>query len=249
MSVCIGLFFLLYGLVIASFLNVCIYRIPQKISVAAGRSYCPHCGHTLCWRDLLPVVSFVLLKGRCRYCGAPISPRYPLVELAGGLLFLGAYLRFGLSVQALLFCVIFSLLIVITGIDVAVQEIPDGLNALLALCGVLLIAADDGHRLTAALLGAVMVSVPLGLVAFFTGGIGGGDVKMMAAVGLCLGPALTVLAFFIGCISAAAVALGLMAAQKASRRSLMPLGPFLALGTVIAAFWGEALIGWYLTLF
>lgn len=249
MSVIIGLFFLLYGLVIASFLNVCIYRIPQKVSVAAGRSYCPNCQHTLSWRDLVPVVSFVLLKGRCRYCGAPISPRYPLVELAGGVLFLGAYLRFGLSAQAILFCAIFALLVVITGIDMAAQEIPDGLNALLALCGVLLAAADDGHTLTAALLGSVIISVPLGLIAFFTGGIGGGDVKMMAAVGLCLGPALTVLAFFIGCISAAAVALGLLAAKKASRKSLMPLGPFLALGTFIAAIWGEALIGGYLTLF
>ena len=245
----IGVLFVLYGVVIASFLNVCIYRIPQKESVAAGRSYCPNCQHALCWRDLVPILSFVLLKGRCRYCHAPISLRYPVVEALGGVLFLGAYLRYGLSVKAIVFCAIFSLLIVISGIDLAVQEIPDGLNLLLAVCGVVLVVIDPSYPFLQALLGVVIVSLPLEVVALFTGGIGGGDVKLMAAMGLCLGPKLIVLAFFIGCVSAAVVSLALMAAKKVGRRSLIPLGPFLALGSAAAAFWGDGLISWYLTLF
>lgn len=249
MSGLIGVFFGLYGLVIASFLNVCIYRIPLKESVAAGRSYCPNCQHPLCWRDLVPIASFVALGGRCRYCQAPISPRYPLVEALGGVLFLGAYLRYGLSVRAVVFCIIFALLIVISGIDMAIMEIPDGLNLLLAVCGLILVLTDPGYSFTQALLGAVIVSLPLEAIALFTGGIGGGDVKLMAALGLCLGPQLIVLTFFIGCISAAVVSVVLLAAQKATRRSLIPLGPFLALGAVAAAFWGERLIGWYLQLF
>lgn len=249
MSGTIGVFFWLYGVVIASFLNVCIYRIPLKESVAAGRSYCPNCQHPLCWRDLVPIASFLVLKGRCRYCQAPISPRYPVVELLGGFLFLGAYLRYGLSVKAVVFCVIFALLIVISGIDLSVMEIPDGLNLLLALCGVLLVVSDPSYTFTQALLGAIIVSLPLEAIALFTGGIGGGDVKLMAALGLCLGPKLIVLTFFFGCISAAIVSVGLMAAQKVSRRSLIPLGPFLALGAVASVLWGERLIGWYLGLF
>lgn len=249
MSGSIGVLFVLYGVVIASFLNVCIYRIPQKESVAAGRSYCPNCQHALCWRDLVPILSFVLLKGRCRYCHAPISLRYPVVEALGGVLFLGAYLRYGLSVKAIVFCAIFSLLIVISGIDLAVQEIPDGLNLLLAVCGVVLVVIDPSYPFLQALLGVVIVSLPLEVVALFTGGIGGGDVKLMAAMGLCLGPKLIVLAFFIGCVSAAVVSLALMAAKKVGRRSLIPLGPFLALGSAAAAFWGDGLISWYLTLF
>lgn len=146
------------------------------------------------------------------------------------MLFLGAYLRYGLSVKAIVFCAIFSLLIVISGIDLAVQEIPDGLNLLLAVCGVVLVVIDPSYPFLQALLGVVIVSLPLEVVALFTGGIGGGDVKLMAAMGLCLGPKLIVLAFFIGCVSAAGRFIGSNGlAKKVGRRSLIPPGAVLAL--------------------
>ena len=169
-----------------------------------------------------------------------IRPAYPIpVSYTHLDVYKRQYLRYGLSVKAVVFCVIFALLIVISGIDLSVMEIPDGLNLLLALCGVLLVVSDPSYTFTQALLGAIIVSLPLEAIALFTGGIGGGDVKLMAALGLCLGPKLIVLTFFFGCISAAIVSVGLMAAQKVSRRSLIPLGPFLALGAVASVLWGR----------
>lgn len=241
--------FFLYGMVTGSFVNVCIYRLPLHISIAKGRSFCPCCHHQLSAWDLIPVLSWLYLGGHCRYCRQSISPRYPVIELLTGALFAGSYLRFGLSAQAILFCCILAALVVISGIDWATQEIPDVLNILLALCGIIAIL-QSGRSLSDALLSLIIVSGPLFIIALITdGGIGGGDIKLMAAMGLCLGSLQVVLAFFIGCISAAIFSVILLSTQKLSRRSMIPLSPFLAFGCSIAIYWGPQLISWYLRFF
>ena len=243
----IGALFSVYGLVIGSFLAVCIERLPHGESVR-GRSHCPVCGKKLGWKDLIPLVSFLALGGRCRYCGAKISWRYLLIEGGTALLFAVCGYRFGFSRQAVVWCAVFSVLIIISGLDWLTGEINDEWNGLLMGLGVLVVWLEGDYTWQQALLGAGIVSVPLAVVAWVTGGIGGGDVKMMAALGVVLGPRLVVLDFFIGCVSAAVVSVGLMILGKVHRHSAIAWGPFLALGAAVAILVGDTMVDWYLNL-
>ena len=243
----IGALFGVYGLAIGSFLAVCIERLSCGESVR-GRSHCPACGKKLGWSDLVPLVSFLILGGQCQYCGAKISWRYPFIEGGTALLFAACGYCFGFSGQAVVWCAVFSVLIIISGLDGLTGEIHDEWNGVLAGLGVLMVWLEGDYTWQQALLGAGIVSVPLAVIAWVTGGIGGGDVKMMAALGVVLGPRLVVLDFFIGCVSAALVSVGLMILGKVHRRSTIAWGPFLALGAVVAILAGDTVVDWYLNL-
>lgn len=235
----------LYGLVVGSFAAVCIERLSNGESIR-GRSHCPTCGQQLVWYELIPVVSYLVLGGRCRYCHAQIPLAYPLTEGLVAFLFAIAYSRFGLSGEAVIFCAVFAILTVISGIDRRILLIPDEWNGLLALCGLSLLWLDGQYHWQQALLGAVIAALPLQLIAWLTDGFGGGDVKMVAALGIVLGPQLVMLTLFIGCVSAAVVSVTLVALGKLGRRSPIPWGPFLALGAIIAILAGDELLAWYL---
>ncbi|MBO5292973.1 MAG: prepilin peptidase [Lachnospiraceae bacterium] len=238
----------LIGSIIGSFLNVCILRLPTGESVVTGRSHCPHCNHTLSFAEMIPVLSYLILRGRCRICKAPISIQYPLVEALTALLFLGAALRFGFTPYTLLLCIFFCVLIVLSGIDLRTMEIPDILHLwILGLSLAHLLLSPSFFR--EGIIGFFLLSVPMLLLSLVTDGFGGGDIKLCAVCGLFLGFRLVLIGFFISCMTAAATGLLLMLRKKAGGKTAFAFGPFLSFGFILSALWGDVLLNAYLSLF
>lgn len=238
----------LFGITVGSFLNVCILRIPKKESVVTVPSHCTSCGKRLRWFELIPIFSYLFLRGRCSACKSRISAQYPLIEAANGVLWVVLFLRFGLSPEFLTACLLCSALLVLSVIDARTREIPPGATVFILVLGVIRLLPDL-HGWPLYLIGFFAVSVPLLLILIATGGrgIGGGDVKLMAACGLFLGWKLVLLAFFLGCLLGSVIHLSLMAFKKAGR--VLALGPYLSAGVFISLLWGDALIAGYLGLF
>lgn len=235
----------LFGIVIGSFLNVCIYRIPKKESIVFPNSHCMSCGHPLRWYDLFPLFSYILLRGRCRYCGVRISCQYPLVELANGILYVIVFMANGLTPDSILLCLMTSALLVISVIDERTFEIPVSCNIFLAVLGIISCFLDPEH-LVSHLIGFVCVSVVLYVLFLATAGraIGGGDIKLMAAAGLLIGWQKITLAFFLACILGSVIHSIRMKVGKGERQ--LAMGPYLAAAIFICALWGDGMIGWYL---
>ncbi|VBB06877.1 peptidase a24a prepilin type iv bacterial [Lucifera butyrica] len=240
----------LFGLLIGSFLNVCIYRLPRGESLLFPPSHCMSCSRRLKPLDLIPVVSFILLGGKCRYCGTPFSSRYIVVELLTACLYIGCLLIFGLSAGLIRSLIFVSFLIVITFIDYDHQLILDKVLIWFAGAGVLINwitgSLPLGNMVLAALLGGGLLL----LVAVVSrGGMGGGDVKFAAALGLWLGWQLTLLAlllsFFLGGLGGAI----LMLLKIKGRKDFIPFGPFIALGAFISLLYGYRILAWYLANF
>jgi leader peptidase (prepilin peptidase)/N-methyltransferase len=207
-----------------------------------------NCGKKIKWYELIPVVSWLLLKGRCSGCKRPISAQYPLIEAATGILYTSIYYRFGYSVDTLIYCSMTSALLALSVIDFRTFEIPQGFTIFLALVGAARVAADPGNWVTY-LIGFFAVSLFLLLVFYVSGGrgVGGGDVKLMAACGLIIGWKLIIVAFILGCILGSVIHLIRMAVQKEG--TVLALGPYLSMGVFIAAIWGDSMISAYLGLF
>lgn len=234
------------GICLGSFFNVCIYRIPRRQSIVNPPSHCTHCGTRLNALDLVPVVSWIILRGACRYCGARISPRYPVVELFTGFTFVGLFYYYGLQQALLGSLVLSSILIMITFIDLEHYRIPDKVIVFGFLAGIVYVAWSGELPLKDAFLGILAGGVPLYLLAVFTSGMGGGDVKLAAMAGLYLGWQKVLLALFLaaGLASLAGITLIVLGIKK--RKDPIPFGPFIALGTMISLLWGKQLIEWYL---
>lgn len=245
----------LLGLVIGSFLNVVIYRVPRKESLVRPRSRCPGCETQLAERDNVPVISWLLLRGRCRACGEPISVRYPLVELATATLFVAAALRFGSSWALPGFLLFFSSLLAISVIDLDLYIIPNRIvYPTLMAGGVLLILAavlePDLRGLRDAGLGALIAWGSLFVIHVISpAGMGFGDVRLSAVIGLFLGwlsLAHVLLGLFLGFLLASVVGIALILAGRRGRKDRVPFGPFLAGGAVIAVLAGDPLLRLYL---
>ncbi len=247
-----GVWALLVGLVLGSFLNVVIYRVPRGNFFAEQRSFCPHCHAQLGARDLIPVFSFLFLRGRCRHCKEPISWRYPLVELfCGGLAVLCLW-RFGLSWQALFAFFLFLILTAVSLIDFDTMEIPDLFHVVLLPFAVAAIWLWPEVSLGARLIGLVAVSLPmLILTILIADAFGGGDIKLMAVCGFLLGYANTLLAFFIALLVGGVCAVVLLIQKRKQKGAarMMPFGPSLCAGVAVALLFGKELLGWYLSLF
>ncbi len=264
-----------FGLIIGSFLNVCIYRIPAGESIVMPPSHCPKCKKRLTPLDLVPVFSWLFLKGKCRHCGSKISPRYMLVELLTGLLFIGVYFIIGLNLYLLAALTLTALLITVTFIDIDTQTIPNGLMIFGAVVGIIFVAAKvvpdtSGSYLRNALdalYGALAGFTPLLVINLGAkliakkDGMGGGDMKLMAVVGLFLGLKLTVAALIIAVyLGGIAGAIILLYAKRKSRNQdsenddqekkghYMAFGPFLAVGSLTSMLYGSKLIEWYMSL-
>lgn len=237
----------LLGLCVGSFCNVCILRIPAGESIVMGPSHCMNCGRRLKWYELIPLFSWLALRGRCSGCHSPISAQYPLIEAANGALWLLVYHRFGLTPDTILGCFFASVLLVASVIDARTREIPPGTTIAVAVLGGLRLLTHL-PQWKSALLGLVAVSGFLLVLLLLSGGraVGGGDVKLMAGTGLFLGFRLNLLAFFLGCVLGSAVHLFRMRFCGASRD--LALGPYLSAGALLALLWGDALLGWYLGL-
>ncbi len=246
-TILLSLLVFLYGITIGSFLNVCIYRIPQKENIVSTRSHCMSCGYQLRWYDLVPLFSYLVLRGRCRQCKAGISVQYPLIEVLNGILYLIIFLNFGLSVDSLLYCLLSSALLVLSVIDFRTYEIPPGINLFIGGLGLIRIITDHTNWLDYAI-GFLSVSVFLYLLYVLTKGrgIGGGDVKLMAATGLLLGWQRNVIAFLLGCIMGSVIHLLRMKISK--KDHMLAMGPYLSMGVFLAALWGSKMLNWYLAM-
>lgn len=235
------------GFVIGSFLNVCIYRIPLHLNIAKGRSFCPSCHTTLKPYDMVPIFSYLILRGKCRKCKAPISVQYPLVEALTGILFLAAFLAHGFTIYSGLLCLFFCCLIVVSITDIQTMTIPDSLQVFIFILAVINIIVTP-NELIEKLIGLAVISTPMLLIAAITGGFGGGDVKLCAVSGLFLGWKLVLLGAFAGCILASCWSILLIIRKKADKKTLISFGPFLCFGFLFAALFGSKLITWYLSL-
>lgn len=206
------------------------------------------CGYQLVWFDLIPLFSWLFLGGRCRKCKARISVQYPLIEGLNGVLYVVVFLIYGVSVETLIYCLLISALIALSVIDYRTYEIPLGINIFVGCLGLVRIFTDITGWAEYAI-GFFSVSVPLLLLYIATKGrgIGGGDVKLMAAAGLVLGWRRILLAFVLGCIIGSVVHLVRMRVAKAGRQ--LAMGPYLSAGILICALWGERILEWYLSLY
>lgn len=261
-----------FGLLFGSFGNVLIWRVPRGESIVSPPSHCPRCGHELRWYDNVPVVSWLVLRGSCRDCNAPISPRYPIIELSSGALWVLAGWWWGVSAAAPLAIVFFYMLLVLSAIDIDTRRLPTPLVAVIGAAGVLAAVTAQMTGLpfgplaalaTTGWLAQPVIASGLGLAAgagtavvvallyrMVRGreGLGFGDVRLLGAMGLVLGPFVLlayVLGNFIGVLFAVPQALLLRGKGTLAARSI-PFGPFLAAGGVLTALWGPAIWVWYL---
>jgi leader peptidase (prepilin peptidase)/N-methyltransferase len=251
------LFAAAFGGVIGSFLNVCIYRWPAEQSVVAPRSRCGSCGTMVAWYDNVPILSWLILRGRCRRCGVGISVQYPLIELATALIWAVAVARFGISVEALRMALFLTLILGMAMTDVREMVIPDQFSLGGMVIGLLLAAVPGGFPLRSALVGAAASFILLWFVKWVAERLAGkpalgvGDIHMMAMVGAFVGLSGSLLTILVG--SVLGLVVGVPATWIRGRLTplgtYLPLGTFLAVGAAIAYVWGGPIIDWYLVTF
>lgn len=250
---------LILGLLIGSFLNVCIYRVPREKSIVSPPSSCPACGSAIRPWDNIPLISYLLLLGKCRKCGEKISLRYPAVELINGLLYAAVWFHFGPGWELPFLFAFVSAMLVITFIDLDFQIIPDVITLpgmIIGLAAAQFIIPDplpDPNSkfqllgFVNSIIGLLAGGVFFYLVALLSrGGMGGGDVKMMAMVGAFTGWKGVFLTTLVGSFSGSLVGIALMVFKGKGRKSKIPFGPFLALGSLVTLFFGSRIYHWYL---
>lgn len=244
----ISIIIFIYGLLIGSFLNVCIYRIPVGKSIVRPGSQCGSCGTFLKPIDLIPVLSWVFNRGRCRTCGAQVSAQYAVVEILTGVLTLIPYWVLGFSFELAIAYLLLWTGIVITFIDLEHLIIPDEINLFLAVCGGIYYIYQtilQGHFLVEPLLASLIGAGLLFIIAMI-GAMGGGDIKYMAAVGLFLTPITMGIAIYISFILGGMIALILVIIGKYKRKMEIPFGPYLVIGTFVSFVYGNELIQAYI---
>ncbi len=245
----IAITILILGLIIGSFLNVLICRLPDIQSILKTRSHCPECKKQLAWNDLIPLISFIMLSRKCRYCGKQISWQYPIVELGTALLFLVLYLKFGLTLYTCYLLLVTCLLIVIFVYDQIRQIIPD--EMVIGASVITLIYYLFNYKLydfNSILIGMVIPVLLIGLIVFFTKGkgMGIGDIKLAGLLGLILGYPNIITALFLAFVIGAFYGLYLMAIGKKGMKDAVAFGPFLIIGFYITIFYGQEIMKWYL---
>ena len=245
---------IILGALIGSFLNVCIIRLPKEESIITPGSHCPQCKKPIKFYDNIPLVSYLLLRGRCRYCHSPISIQYPLVEGITALGSLILFMKFGPSLSYLIYFAFVAALIVITVIDLYHQIIPDVISLPGIGAGLLASLIIPQITFLNSLLGILLGGGSLFLVAtlyqwlFKREGMGGGDVKLLAMIGAFLGWKAVILTILLGSLIGSITGIIIMVSKGKDFKYAIPFGPFLSLGAVIALFYGPSLINWYLYL-
>jgi len=239
----------LFGLLIGSFLNVCIYRLPRRESIVFPASRCPACGARIRPWDNVPVLAWFWLRGQCRDCGGAISWRYPFIEAVNGVAYGLIVWHFGLTTEALVYAAFFSTLLVVTVIDLDYQIIPDRISIpgipIAFACAMWLGRITWSDSLLGATLPAALF---LAIIILSRGGMGLGDVKLIAMIGALIGWKLALLTILVGAVAGSVVGIGLMVFQGKGRKTAVPFGPFLSLGAVVSVVCGTPLIQWYLGL-
>lgn len=250
------LFIILYiyafivGCCIASFINVIIYRLPNHMSAIKGRSFCTNCHQTLKGYDMIPVLSWFILKGRCRYCNSHISFRYPLIEALGGILAILCFHQYQLSWMTLLAFSISMLFLAITMIDLDTMTIPNELVIMVGIVAILSFFVQPQISLISRIIGMICISIPMFLLTIIIpDSFGGGDIKLVFASGFLLGWQNMLLAFFIAIMIAGVYACYVLLTKQKDRKGHIAFGPYLCLGMFIALLQGTNIIHWYLSLF
>ena len=245
----------LFGAVIGSFLNVCIYRIPEERSILKPGSSCPKCRNRIRIYDNIPVFSFLLLKGKCRSCDQIISPRYPMVELLTAGFTSAAAAKFGITPLGGIYLILIYVLIVITVIDLDHMIIPDRLVGLGLITGIVAIVVGvieiewQDAFFGALLYGGFLYLVGLvGKIIFQREAMGMGDVKLGIMMGLFLGWKMSIMSLYISFLVASAVGLTAIITSRLNKRDRIPFGPFLAVGTVLVIFFGQRIIELYISI-
>jgi leader peptidase (prepilin peptidase)/N-methyltransferase len=252
----------MFGSIVGSFLNVCIHRIPRGLSIVFPSSRCPSCDESIRFYDNIPIISYILLKRRCRACRTRISIRYPFVELLNAVLYVFVIYRFGTYsvLSVLVYFIFLSSLIIITFIDLDYQIIPDRIT----LPGIPLAVIAGSTVLTDPFLRYDLLGFKSSIAGFLCGGagfyiiailgravfkkdaMGGGDIKMMAMVGGLLGWKSVILTTFLGSLIGSVIGVALIATKGRKAGSKIPFGPYLAIGSVVSLFWGQEIFMWYL---
>jgi len=240
------------GLIIGSFSNVCIYRIPRNESIIYPASHCPKCRSNILPQDNIPLLSYILLKGRCRHCKSKISIQYPIVELVTGVIYLIIYLIYGLSIQTLIYIMLSPALVIIAFIDLNEQIVPDVISLPGIVIGFILSFFVSYISLINSALG-ILVGGGIILIIGWGGSIifkkeamGGGDVKLAAMIGAFLGWRAIIISLFLGFFLGALAGIFLIMTKIKKREEAIPFGPFIVLGSFITLLWGEQIISWYM---
>lgn len=253
------IFIFIFGLIVGSFANVCIYRLPRNESIVRPPSHCPSCNKPINWYDNIPVISFIFLLGKCRICKTSIPFRYPLVELLTGFLFLTGFRFTGLSILLIFYWYFFTMLIIATFTDFSHLIIPDVISMPGIFAGIIAgslfpemmktVPHLDGFLKSSAGAaaggGAIWIIGILGKAAFRKEAMGFGDVKLMGMIGSFTGVRLALLSIFLGSLFGAAVGGILILARLKTKKDYIPFGPYLSLGAVASFFFGEKILGWY----
>lgn len=245
----IYLLIFLYGITLGSFYNVVGLRVPINESIVSPRSHCSSCGRTLSTMELVPVLSYVLLRGKSKCCKASISPFYPIFELLTGVLFVISPLLLGWSSELFVSWTLISLFIIITVADLKYMIIPDKVLLVFSVIFIIERFFIPLHPWWNSLLGAVVGFTLLLIIAIVSkGGMGGGDIKLFAVIGFVLGIKLLFVAFFLSTFLGTIGGLIGMALGKSKKKQPIPFGPYIALGTLIAYYFGTSIIQWYLNI-
>jgi leader peptidase (prepilin peptidase)/N-methyltransferase len=239
------------GLIVGSFSNVCIYRIPKNESIIYPASHCPKCRTKIKPIDNIPLLSYILLKGRCRNCKSKISIQYPIVEFLTGLIYLIIYLTYGLSIQSLIYIILSSALLIIAFIDLNEQIVPDEISLPGIAAGFILsffvpYISFINSALGVVVGGGIILIIGMaGSVIFKKEAMGGGDVKLAAMIGAFLGWRYIVISLFLGFFLGALAGIILIISKIKSREDTVPFGPFIVLGSFITLLWCEKILLWY----
>lgn len=246
-----GLIFIL-GLVIGSFLNVCIYRIPREESIVFPPSHCAKCNHNLSSLDLVPVLSYIFLRGKCRYCKEKISIRYPLIELLNCVLYLIVYFQFGLTLVALKYCILVSILIVIGFIDYDTQFVFTSttiFGGIVATIFILIQTIVYKNQSTDLILGGIIGFIIIWLIVVLTKGMGEGDIEIATVCGLFLGMKGIMLGLFLSIVLGGAVGIIILCLKLKKAKEKIAFGPCIAIGSLIAMIWQNEILNFYWNFF
>ena len=250
MTIMYILLFFIYGLVFGSFFNVVGLRLPKGESIVQPPSHCTVCNRNLTARDLVPVFSYVFLRGKCRGCGTKIHWVYPVMELITGLLFALAYIELGFSLELVVAILFISLLVIITVSDIAYMLIPDKILLFFLIPLIVVRVFSPLSPWWDSILGAVVGFGVLFLVAVVSkGGMGGGDIKLFFVIGLVLGTMHSLLTLVLASLIGAVVGIITLRIAKKGRKTPIPFGPSIAAAAIITYFYGEAIVDWYVNLF
>lgn len=241
--------FFIIGLIFGSFFNVVGRRLPKKMPFTYNRSKCPSCHKQLAWYELIPVVSFIWQRGKCRHCQQKIHVMYPVIELMTGFLFMYSYYCFGFTMECLTAILLVSLLMIVFVSDMTYMIIPNKVLLFFLPIFVIIRIIHPLEPWWSPIVGAVVGLSIIGLIIVISrGGMGGGDMKLFGLLGIVLGFKKILLTFLLACVVGALVGLFLLVSEMISRKQPMAFGPYIVVATLFAYFYGDGIISWYLSL-